>query len=176
MQVVNFQMGRILHGRFTIDLGVYVPEMVLDEHERRDGWVNEDNCQLRRRIGSLLDQPGDVWWSLDDTAEASSAASHALEGAGLPWLDRVSSRQKILDAYELSGTAGVGLMPRGAVQIAWLVKESDRARAEAILREYLQGALRHPDHWEPLTGWLRAGGFEHLLDELPDGSNPGGGR
>jgi hypothetical protein len=53
------------------------------------------------------------------------------------------------------------------------VKESDRARAEAILREYLQEALRHPDYWALLTQWLEAGGFEDLLDEAPDGSNAG---
>jgi hypothetical protein len=49
VQVVSFQLGRNLYRRFTINLGVYVPEMVLDEHERRDGWVNEYNCQLRQR-------------------------------------------------------------------------------------------------------------------------------
>jgi hypothetical protein len=173
VQVVNFQLGRNLYRRFTINLGVYVPEMVLDEHERRDGWVNEYDCQLRQRIGRLLDQPTDVWWSLDDPAEAASAVAHALESSGLPWLDRVSSRQKILESYELFGAASVGLMPRGAVQIAWLVKESDRARAEAILRDYLQEALRHPDYWALLTQWLKAGGFEDLLDEAPDGSNAG---
>jgi hypothetical protein len=185
VQVVNFQMGPFeppgsedthaireslgfagnLYGSFTINLGVYVPEMVLDEREKRDGWVNEYNCQLRQRIGRLLDDPTDVWWSLDDPAAAASAAVNALESAGLPWLDRLSSRRQILDAYELFGTAAVGLMPNGPVQIAWLLKESDRARAEAILREYMQQPFRNPGHWEPLTRWLQAEGFQHLLDE-----------
>lgn len=69
VQVVNFQMGPFeppgpgsetniaareklglagdLYGTFTINLGVYVDEMVMEDWERRDGWVNEYDCQLR---------------------------------------------------------------------------------------------------------------------------------
>ncbi|HEX6952153.1 MAG TPA: DUF4304 domain-containing protein [Gaiellaceae bacterium] len=180
VQVVHVQMGPFeppgsegislsgsLYGRFTINLGVYVPEMVLEEQQKRSGWVNEYNCQLRQRIGLLLTPPADTWWSLDDPAEASDAARHALDSAGLPWLDRLPSRKAILDAYELLGWAAIGMSPRGPVEIAWLVKGEDRERAEAILRDYMQEPFRNPGHWEPLSRWLKAGGFEHLLDEPP---------
>jgi hypothetical protein len=187
VHVVSFQMGAFeppgsvgaqavreeigpagrLYGLFTINLGVHVVEMVLDEQARRDGWVKESNCQLRQRVGLLLTPPADVWRSLDDPAEAADAARNALANAGLPWLDRLASRQAILAAYELLGWAAIGMTPRGPVEIAWLLKGEDRERAEAILREYMQEPFRNPGHWEPLSRWLQAGGFEHLLDEPP---------
>ena len=171
VQVVSFQMGEFmpgsLYGRFTINLGVYVPEMVLDEHAKRGDWVKESSCQLRQRIGLLLTPPEDVWWPLDDPTEAAGAARDALANAGLPWLDRLASRQAILDAYELLGWAAIGMSPRGPVEIAWLVKGEDRERAEAILRDYMQEPFLNPGHWEPLSRWLQAGGFEHLFDEPP---------
>ena len=171
VQVVSFQMGQFLdgglYGRFTINLGVYVPEMVLDEHARRADWVRESHCQLRQRVGLLLAPPADVWWSLDDPAEAANVARDALVNAGLPWLDRLASRQAILAAYDLLGWAAIGMTPRGPVEIAWLVKGEDRERAEAILREYMQQPFRNPGHWEPLSRWLQAGEFEHLLDDPP---------
>jgi hypothetical protein len=151
------------YGQFTINLGVFVDEMVLEEREKRDGWFNEYNCHLRMRIGSLLAAREDVWWSLEDPGRAGGAALEAVQEAGLPWLDRLASRDGILAAYELVGRQGVGLPPAGPVRIAWLLKGRDRGRAEAILRAYLEEPLS-PGHRARVETWLREGGFEYLLD------------
>jgi len=155
-----------LYGTFTIELGVYVPEMVVQEDEARDGWVNEYDCQLRMRAGRLLRNHKDVWWSLDHPDSAAAVATDVLQEAGLPWLDRLASRDAILAAYELVGWSGIGLMPVGPVQIAWLLKERDRERAESVLREYLDTPLS-PGHRERFEVWLRGAGFTHLLDARP---------
>jgi hypothetical protein len=184
VQVVNFWMGpfdppgpgaeknRALkkglgmrtdyYGTFTIRLGVYVPEMVLIERNRPGAWVNDYNCQLHKAIGELLPDRKDVWWSLDRADVAADVALDALQEAGLPWLDRLASRDAILAAHEDLGRRGLGLMPVGDVEIAWLVKDRDRSRAESLLRMYLEKDLS-PGHRELVEGWLRNGGFAHLL-------------
>lgn len=151
------------YGRFTINLGVFVDEMVLEEREKREGWINEYNCHLRMRIGPLLAAREDVWWSLEDPEAAATAAVDAIQEAGLPWLDRLASRDGILAAYELVGNRGVGLPPAGPVRIAWLLKSRDREQAEAMLRAYLEKPLSS-GHRTRLERWLREGGFEYLLD------------
>jgi hypothetical protein len=151
------------YGRFTINLGVFVEDMALDERPRREGWINEYDCQLRMRIGRLLADRQDVWWSLEDSEAATDAALDAVRGAGLPWLDRLTSRDGILAAYETLGRHGVGLPPAAPVQIAWLLKSRDRERAEAMLQAYLAEPLR-PGHRARVETWLRDGGFGHVLE------------
>jgi hypothetical protein len=155
------------YGTFTIELGVYVPEMVLQEIDRPRVWVNDYNCQLRATVGELLPVGKQVWWSLDRSDVAGDVAVDALQEAGLPWLDRRASRDAILAVYETAGWLGLGLPPVGPVQIAWLLKDRDRGRAETLLRAYLKEP-HSAGHHELLETWLRAGGFGHLLDEEAD--------
>ena len=185
VQVVNFQMGAFnppgpgseanrafreqlglpgdLYGQFTINLGVYVHEMAITEVERRDGWINDYNCQLRRRIGQLLTPPVDTWWSVSDVHAAHRAADEALDTAGLPWLNELQSREAILRAYEKWGRFGVGLPPAGPVRIAWLLRASDPKAAEAVLRDYLAEGDKSPAHLEWLEKTLASAGLGHLL-------------
>ena len=185
VQVVNFQMGAFnppgpgseahlaarqalggagdLYGRFTINLGVYVEEMAISDHERREGWINDYNCHLRERIGGLMQPPADTWWSLEDPSAAHHAASQALDRAGLPWLNRLTSRDGILHAYENEGRFGIGLGPAGPLRIAWLLRAANPEAAEAVLRGYLKEEYRNPRHRASLEQTLRAAGFGHLL-------------
>jgi len=154
------------YGTFTIRLGVYVPEMVLPDEYKPSSWVNEYDCQLRKAFGELLPDSKDVWWPLGRSDVAADVALDALQEAGLPWLDRLTSRDAILAAYEDVGRIGLGQTPRGPVEIAWLLRNRDRGRAEAVLRAYLQELEPHESgHREYLERWLRKGGFSHLLDE-----------
>jgi hypothetical protein len=137
--------------------------MAISAHERREGWINEYNCQLRRRIGMLLEPAADIWWSLDDPAAAHRAAAEALDRAGLPWLDGLASRPAILRAYEKEGRFTVGLGPAGPLRIAWLLRATDPAAAEAVLRSYLKEELT-PGHRESLAETLTAAGFGELVD------------
>jgi hypothetical protein len=101
VHVVNFQMGSYdpsgrpdvlagiqlnFHGLFTINLGVFVPDMDRMSSPR-SSWINDPDCQLRMRIGELMPEPTDVWWPLDAEASQSSAID-ALRDLGLTWLDR----------------------------------------------------------------------------------------
>jgi hypothetical protein len=151
------------YGTFTINLGVYVPEMVLPGGDTPGAWVNEYDCQIRAAIGELLPGGKDGWWSLERSDVAGDVAVHALQEVGLPWLDRRASRDAILDVYAAVGWDGLGQIG-GAIEIAWLLKDRDREQAEAILRSYLKDIHDYPRHREVVVKWLRAGGFGHLLD------------
>ena len=129
VHVVSFQMGpklppgatevppyRLdLYGKFTINIGVYVPHLALRlGRAPRGAWVNEYNCHLRQRIGQFLTPPVDSWWSLDDPEVAASTASRALRDHGLVWLDRLGTDQEIIEMYDREGRVKVGLGPRAA--------------------------------------------------------------
>jgi hypothetical protein len=152
------------YGTFTIRLGVYVPEMALNESDRPGSWVNEYDCQLRVAIGELLPGDDDLWWSLDRPDIAADRALVTLQEVALPWLDSRAARDAIIASYDAVGWAELGLNPVGPVQIAWLLKDRDRGKAEAILRAYLNEDLG-PGHRQYLEARLREGGFGHLLDE-----------
>jgi hypothetical protein len=74
-------------------------------------WINEYDCALRKRIGHLMPEQDDVWWSLDDPDAAATAALIAVEQSAIPWLDSLTSRGAILRAYEEKGRHFVGLPP-----------------------------------------------------------------
>ena len=152
------------YGTFTIRLGVYVAEMLRKDETPPADWVTIVKCHLRKPIGALLaDGDDDVWWSLDRSDIAADLAIDALQTAGLPWLNRLASRDSILATYESTGRLGIGLFGWPA-RIAWLLKDRDRAKAEAMLRNYLQEDLS-PGHRRLMEGWMRDEGFGHLLDE-----------
>lgn len=174
--VLNFQMGPFeppgteeippfrvnLHGRFTVNVGVFVPEMVIDEKLAPTTWVNEYDCQLRRRLGELMPAATDLWWSLDDPEEAAKVVGSAISSSALPWLERLATRDRVVDEYRRFGGSALGMTPRAPAEIAWLMAETDRDEAEQILREYLASDLRET-HRKALADKLTAKGFGHLL-------------
>ena len=177
VHVVSFQMGPFeppgtdeippfrldMYGKFTVNLGVFVPEMVIDPFNGPKGWVNEYNCQLRHRLGLLLTAGvSDMWWSLESPEAAAADVASVLDEHGLTWLDRFMTRSDLLTAYRTDGSIALGMTPRAPVEVAWLLAHSDRAGAESVLREYLQGEM-HASHREWLTEMLASSGYGHLV-------------
>lgn len=90
VQVISFQMSDAGNGRFTLNLGVYV-EALRDQFSpwtKMSAWVNEYNCQLRKRIGQLLPGGRDTWWQVEDVETAAITVQAALSRYGLPWLEQ----------------------------------------------------------------------------------------
>jgi hypothetical protein len=157
VHVIHFQMGAFQppgtpeipywrpsrYGRFTINLGVHSPGLEL--HQRRTGWVNEYDCQLRRRVGGLLPGGRDRWWSLDDPG-TGGAAANAIRQVCLPWLDRYRTTGDILDEYR-ARREEMGMAPNAPLSIAsLLVSIGDRPAATAVFRDYVREE-HPPAHW-----------------------------
>jgi len=102
VQVVNIQMGASdppgtvyipglrenLYGWFTINLGVYVPEVARfhggGEAKRV---VNEAHCCVRSRLGNLAPEKKELWWRNEAIGEVIPDVLARLERHGLPFLD-----------------------------------------------------------------------------------------
>jgi len=114
-QVINLQIHRpdpvppqlrdqqapAMHDRFTVNLGVWVPEVAL--HHRpapRSQHIQEYDCQIRCRLGQLSTPPADIWWPLQDSwTESAANALRLLESGGLPFLEQFGTRDGILAGW-----------------------------------------------------------------------------
>ncbi|WP_433164500.1 DUF4304 domain-containing protein [Kribbella sp. CA-247076] len=177
--LVNFQMGlydpsgrpdvladiRVnLHGLFTINLGVFVPEMDR-QGPPSSSWINDYDCQLRKRIGALMPEQNDVWWPLDFEPSQEQAID-ALHDVGLPWLGQFTDRQVILGKFQTGDVEDLGMTPACALDIADLLLGTGKIQAaEQIVRNYLASdEVRRPhrDHVE--DEYLELRNLRHLLD------------
>jgi hypothetical protein len=115
-QVINLQTGssdppgttyipglRVnVYGLFTVNLGVYVPEVAaLHGGGPAKSWVQDYNCQVRERLGNASGSAHDVWWAAEATPEVIDDVKSRLLSFGTTFLDRFGTRDLILS--ELAG-------------------------------------------------------------------------
>jgi hypothetical protein len=100
VQALGFQLGEYLpgdlHGRFTVNLGLWFEEA----EDPRPRFVQTMHCHLKHRIGFLLDERADTWWSVNrPDAELASLVRELTLGRALPFLDRLANREAVLAAW-----------------------------------------------------------------------------
>ena len=115
-QVINLQMGSFdppgttyipglrenLHGLFTVNLGVYIPEVAeLHGGGPAKAWVQDYNCAIRSRLGPASGSNQDLWWHARNEADVIADVQSMLLTYGLLFLERFDSRDKVLS--ELAG-------------------------------------------------------------------------
>jgi len=148
VQVVSLQMGSSdppgttyleglrenLHGLFTINLGVYVPEVAKGRGHAARGWIQEYHCAVRERLGALLNAQRDVWWRISADPGFVSEIWRALADAGLPFLDAFGSRDNILRMWEgLSENQSGGSEPPRIVLAFIHLERGNREEARRLL-------------------------------------------
>ena len=172
VHVVNFQMGPYeppgtisvpglredMYGMFAINFGIFLEEIgrafnVLPKNEV----VHEYHCEIRGRAGRLSMKNKEWWFRLDREPERVAAeTSEALGNEVIPFLDAMSNRRAILDAWfrgELSGL----MSPRSPLAMAVVLKqvgEIDEARR--LTSDYLEKGPHGPAHVEWATERARA--------------------
>ncbi len=161
VQVISVQMGahdppgttyvpclrENLYGWFTLNLGVYVPE-VARHHGGAEakGFVQEYHCCIRSRLGALCSEKTDLWWRNDAVDEVVPDLVARLDRDGLPFLDRFASRAAILEAWKgETENQGAGSSPPRIVMAIILVERGDRELAKKYLAEQA-GETRNPGH------------------------------
>jgi hypothetical protein len=115
-QVVNFQMGASdppgttyfpglkenLHGLFTVNLGVYIPEVAsLQGGGNAKSWVQDYHCSIRDRLGHVSGSERDIWWHAKVDPSVWQDIQSCLLTHGFPFLERFATRDLIL--AELQG-------------------------------------------------------------------------
>jgi hypothetical protein len=123
IQVVNFQSGQyvsIFHGRFTVNLGVYIPCVALSEGNSAPGRaVAEFRCHIRQRLNALSGVGEDEWWPLDQRARwTGMGIAQALVRDGIPFLDRFNSYAAIVQRFESDGELPFSNPARSALVVA----------------------------------------------------------
>jgi hypothetical protein len=154
IHVVNFQMGQFpvgnyldipffrpnLYGKFTVNFGVFVSEIYeATFNHPLSKYINEYDCEIRMRLGSLMYQT-DKWWDLGQ--EKANLKHEILEGLvkfGLPYLKRFTNRKAIIREWEQNGSK-IGLPPRAKLSIAIvLAYQGEINKAKELLEsEYIE--------------------------------------
>lgn len=131
VHVVDFQIGlRGMAGRFTVNVGVFVPEVARYTGASVSVPVEVSSCGIRARLGSLGPEGTDRWWRIRDEAAITRDVRERLHADAMPFLDRFNSRDAILSGLSDERDQRHGSPPR----IVKAVILATRGRAEDARR------------------------------------------
>jgi Domain of unknown function (DUF4304) len=161
VHVVHFQMGPYdppgtveipglrynLYGLFAVNLGVFIEEAWRLDFGRfgpdgppaRKDWVNEYDCQLRRRLDNLAEESPIEWWPLGDPG-VGPALVELLQSDAFVWFDRFGSRAAILSALEAApfdSNEVSGLEPDQLLAMRMRLGAGERTRAQDQFNDWV---------------------------------------
>ena len=158
--VVNLQMGSFdppgttyhpglrenLYGRFTVNLGVYVPEVArFHGGGEAKSTIHEYHCCVRSRLGELGTERADLWWSISLDVAIAKDVLVRLDQHGLPFLDRFETRDQILEELAEQGSSySLGGPPR-ITRAVILATKGEKEAARELLALQAQ-ATQNPGH------------------------------
>jgi len=162
-QIVGIQMGRFdppgttpipeiredLYGQFTVELAVFVPELhELEFGAKPKDWVHFGYGHLRARLGELCGEEQDLWWPAKPGEAVVTDLLLRLNSAGLPYLERFATREKIIAAWTGKEPRILGCEPSRQMVAVLLATRGERARARELLRaEYLEATHAGRKEW-----------------------------
>lgn len=168
--VINFQMGRFdlpgtvhipwlrenYYRKFTINVGVYVPEVYIVQWGKERKFVMEYDCCVRERLGVLGPEHTDIWWDLQGDSKFVKSLGDELRGRlendALPFLARFETRDALVK--ELLDPAAE--RPGGKVCCAIILA------ARGQLKEARDMLVAHKDEH------IRSGGHPSHLEYLKE--------
>lgn len=135
-----------MHGLFTINLGVYIPEVAeLDGGGPAKSWVQEYYCSIRSRLGPISGNTKDLWWHARNPADAVADIQPLLLSYGLLFLDRFSSRDLILAELEGHENLDYCAVPRIVCAII-LARRGQVDSARALMTAQALGRTNNRHH------------------------------
>jgi hypothetical protein len=150
--VIHFQVGRFappgtiyipwfrrnLYGKFTVNIGVYVPEVAKEQYGVLRSFAQEVECCVRERLGELGPERSDRWWDLPVSSKDESELRERLELDAIPFLARFESRDSVLEELGKAEAAHkVGGAPRITRAII-LAHGGNPERARELLSEQIR--------------------------------------
>ena len=171
--VIDFQMGRFdppgttfipglrenLYGLFTINLGVYVPE-VARHHGGGEAKsvVRDGNCCIRTRLGRTTGK--DSWWKISADETVVTELLERFQNEAFPLFQRFENRDQILKEFQ-TATDNTDLMrtPRIVCAII-LLNRGDREKARHLLTAQARDHSRIPRHTAYVIDLARRLGVE----------------
>lgn len=183
VQVISFQMGAKLppgasaipglrpdlHGQFTVNFGVAIEEAWMASMGSKDGFsgfVNDYDCEVRLRLGDILGETTDLWWSLDLPPTAVDSICASITDSGLGWLADRGTRSGILSIYEREGLGALP-MPTPIPIVMLLIHLGQEPRAVELFNSYYNSITDHPSHRHYLRELAESQAIELLPGEDP---------
>lgn len=108
VQFVSLQASTIstaLSLKLTVNVGVLIPEL-LETWEKADVW----SCQWNQRLGFLMPNPEDRWWTIESSSEAGDVAevlAEAIRVFAVPSLDKLIGRNEIVQLWRGGSSPGI---------------------------------------------------------------------
>jgi hypothetical protein len=173
-QVINLQMGRfdppgteyfpglreLLYGKFTVNVGVYVPE-VAKYHMCGEAcdFVFDPECCLRARLGHLGPEKRDLWWTVTADDRLIAELQSRFKRHALPYLKRFETRDDILRRLKASRYELPSLTPPRIICAIILSRRGDKADAARLLSAQAKETHNpgHPAYVRSLARRLRVG-------------------
>ena len=164
ISVINFQMGAFdppgttyipglrenLYGLFTINLGIYVPEVYKYQGSSEvKGFVQNYHCCIRARLGVLGQERRDIWWKADVSSKLIDDLRNRLAMEALPFLQHFEVREAIIkdwpDYYQKNK---IGASSAPNIVLAIIFANQGRAEdAKHLLENQIQQS-QHAGHKE----------------------------
>ena len=133
-----------LYGTFSVELGVYVPEVARHYGMRAKTFPGEIDCCVRVNAAEVGPNGEAIAWPIKRDATFFNAVADLLEHHAVPFFQRYSDRPSIVTELKGGRASRPGGPPR-VVAAVILANAGDREGALALLRE--QDSLDiHPSH------------------------------
>ena len=134
-------------GTFTVNLGVYFPDVaqITNAIPFTGRFPREYNCTIRKRVGKLMSDGNDFWWSVNSDRGVDPLAKDvgdAWSEHGKLWIDRISDLEaahaELLNQQMFFIAAGVSLLRGRRDEAVELVRqaESRQPRAAGRIQEW----------------------------------------
>src|ERR1700722_18583045 len=155
-EVVNLQMGSFdppgmtyipglrenLYGKFAVNLGVSVPEVV-EQHGGKPpkAFIHDYHCCVRARLGHVGPEGRDIWWDLQGENHLAEELEVRLSSDAIPFLRRLDTRDKILTEYSAVTRSSYAITPPRIVCAIILVERGRIGDARALLAAQAKGTI-----------------------------------
>lgn len=120
--IVNVQASKSNlgeEGTFAINLGVYIPDVakITNALPFTGRFPKEYDCTIRQRLGMLMTDGKDYWWSVNSTTDIDALAKDVGDAwlqHGKPWIDRLVNldtvHAELINQHMYFVAAGVSLL------------------------------------------------------------------
>ena len=171
--VIAFQMGAFdppgttyfpglrenLYGRFTVNLGVYVPEVARNHGGgEAKSVVHDYDCSIRTRLGRTAEK--EFWWKVSASEPLITELLERLQNEAFPFFQRFQHREQIINEFR-AATDCTELMaaPRIVCAII-LLNRGEREEARRLLTAQARDRTSNPGHSAYVIGLARRLGVE----------------